>query len=80
MQRMLVSGGGDDGVNLAVQRQLDCLFNGMPSDAAGANGPGPVAALLSSAEAPTADSNPMIRGESIDLIASANQSDLGLNR
>ena len=80
MQGMLVSRGGDDRVDFAVQRQLDRLFNGVAGDAAGANYPVPVGTALTRAEVPVAYCNPVSAREGINLIAGTDQSNLRLDR
>ena len=80
VKRVFVGRRGDDGVDLAAERQLDRGLDRVPGDAARADHAASVQIFLAASEPPGSHGELPLCRDADDLVFSTDQSDLGIER
>jgi hypothetical protein len=80
MEGMFLGRRGDDGVDLARERELDCRFDAVAGKAARPDGARPILWPLPGSLSPASDRNPPSGGKVADLILRPDQRHFGVER
>jgi len=80
MERVLMGGSGNDGIDFATEGEPDCYFDRVTGDAAGADGAMAVLARIAATQFPGSNCYPPSGWDRGDLVFRTHYSDLGFER